>query len=179
MHTRAGVTSIHRASAPDYRVLLVDSRRDGLPPRTEDAIAADLGRMGLKVDLDAISDPRSILRVLKVHPHALDGYDAVVAIAPLRADRRGSFRALTQVLRRVSARTATLLVDHQARTAEDGPVSPDAATRSPAHRLLLPGASGPISAAHQISATLRVILDELQELPPASDALPTAASKLR
>jgi hypothetical protein len=174
------VTHVHRSAAPDHRVLLVDSRRDGLPPRTEDAIANDLRRMGLEVDLDAISDPRSILRVLNEHPHALDGYDAVVAVAPLRADWRGSSRTLTQVLQRVDARTATLLVDRSSRISpQDGSLGADAATSSRIHRLLLPTDPEPISVARQISTTLRVLLDRLEEDASPVGTRPAVASDLR
>lgn len=174
-HTRAGVTRIRSTPAPDHRVLLLDSRRDGLPARTEDAIAGDLGRAGLEIDLDAVSDPRGMLRVLEEHPQVLDGYDAVVGVVPHRADWRGSSRVLTTVLERVSARIPTLLVDHEPADAEWSGSSRAPSTASGVHTLVLPADHEAIGSARLIAAALLVLLGR----PSAADAIPPAASGLR
>lgn len=163
-HTRAGVVRIHRSLRPGFRVLLVDSRRDGLPTRAEEAIAGNLRRAGLEVDLDAVSDPRVLTRVLDEHPRVLDGYDAVVAVAPLRSDWRGSSRALARVLERIGSRVPTLLVDRPPSGAEEhGGVAFGADL--PTDTLRLPSDAGASSAARQISAALRVLLERSEPLP--------------
>ena len=169
-HTRAGVVHIHRSSEPVFRVLLLDSRRDGLPPRAEEAIAGNLGRAGLEIDLDAVSDPRVMTRVLDEHPEVLDGYDAVVAIAPLRSDWRGSSRALAGVLERVGARVPTLLVDRPPSSADEHEhARPAIAADARTDTLRLPSDAGATSTARQISAALRVLL-ERAEAPPVAEA---------
>jgi hypothetical protein len=178
-HARAGVVQIHRSVNPLYRVLLLDSRRDGLPARAEDAIGSDLGRIGLEVDLDAVSDPHGMLRVLDQHPEALDGYDAVVAVAPLRSDWGGSSRTLSQVLEQVRRRMPTLLVEHHVKSAEqrERPVRAFPAGGRIATLLVATGAD-PVATARRIGAALRVLLDP--PLPaPEVDALPLAAARLR
>jgi hypothetical protein len=171
-HTRAGVVHIHRSPDPGFRVLLLDSRRDGLPPRAEEAIAGNLHHAGLEVDLDAVSDPQVLTRVLDEHPQVLDGYDAVVAIAPLRSDWRGSSRALARVLERVGSRVATLLVERPPSSAEEHEHAGAAfAADVHADTLRLPSDAGAISTARQISAALRVLLQRAEAVPavPAPD----------
>lgn len=181
-HTRAGVTRIRSVPSPDHRVLLLDSRRDGLPAQTEDAIAHDLGRAGLEIDLEAVSDPRGMLRVLVEHPQVLDGYDAVVAVVPRRADWRGTSRVLTTVLERVSARIPTLLVDQEP-GASEWSARPAPAIGSGVHTLLLPADGEATSTARLIAAALLVLLEQREvqrsAASPAPGTLPSAASQLR
>ncbi len=169
-HTRVGVVHLHRSAEPGFRVLLLDSRRDGLPPRAEEAIADNLRRAGLEIDLDAVSDPRIMQRVLDEHPQVLDGYDAVVAIAPLRSDWHGSSRALARVLERVGARLPTLLVDRPPSSADEHEHARAVIAADPrTDTLRLPSDAGAISAARQISAALRVLL-ERTEAPAVAEA---------
>lgn len=160
---------------PDCRVLLLDSRRDGLSGRTEGAIAGNLSRAGVEIDLDAVSDPRSLLRVLDKHPRVLDGYDVVVAVAPHRADPGRSTEVLTRILGLLSARTPTLLVEHPARGTEwEESAGPHPSAGSGIDTLLLPLDLEPDGAAREISAALLVLLGPVLTEAASASSTPGA-----
>jgi hypothetical protein len=165
-------------------VLLLDGRWDGLPLEAEDLIADNLGRAGLNIDLDAISDPSCTLRVLEVRPEALDGYDAVIAVSPLRTDWRGSARVLARIVDRISARMPTLLID-QLRGSDVSAEEPPADGRPgrTVGTVLLPAGIEPVGAAEQIAGALRDLLQRFEAERPAAPILvggpPTTAALIR
>ena len=153
-------------------MLLLDSRRDGLPARAEELIAGNLARAGIEVDLDAVSDPGVLVRVLDEHQEALDRYDAVVAIAPVRALWCGRSRAIARVLERIrSTRIPTLLVEHPAGGAEHDQVGGTAPRGAHVDTLRLPTGSGSSTTAAQIGTALGVLLTRLETRPAAVSQL--------
>ena len=147
----------------------------------EDLITGNLDRVGLQIDLDAVSDPDSIIRVLAEHPAALGDYNAVIAVSPARQRRRHTSKALVRLVDLVSASIPVLLIDHSPGTGRAAaPLASERASR-PVDTLLLPADVEPISAARQIAAALHVLLEQLEVtrgVPPIVVVVSSAAASI-